>query len=144
MTWTHGLNRWRRTEAWETILCAGLLVVAEIGLRVLTLPRLAGLMRVGLSHAQVPVAAPALMPHWTKRCLSATHRVTRRWPAGPDGKCLRAALVAGNRLRSLDPQLVIGVRRGADRLQAHAWLVVCGGSLDPTADDFVQMTADVT
>ncbi len=134
-----GLGAWRRAPAWETVVCAVLLCLAEVGLRTLPLPRLAALMKVRLSSAAVPVTAPALMPYWTESRLRATHRVTHRWPVGPEGKCLRASLVAGNRLRSLDPELVIGVRRDAAQVRAHAWIVVCGGSLDPTASDFIQM-----
>lgn len=92
-----------------------------------------------LSREAQPVALPALLPRWTRVPLAAADVVTRHWPVGPEGMCLRRCLVAGQRLRGLDPVLVLGVRRGPERIEAHAWLVVLGGSLDPTASDFAQL-----
>lgn len=129
----------RKTEAWETVLCGGLVCFVEVGLRLLHLPTLARLLGLRLSAVELPADPPVLMPRWTQRCLNAAERVTAHWPAGPEGKCLRRALVAGNRLRSLQPEVVIGVRSGHDGLQAHAWLVVCGGALDPSAHAFSQL-----
>jgi hypothetical protein len=44
----------------------------------------------------------------------------------PTGACLRRALVLGRLLREFDPVLRIGVARGADKFEAHAWLEVDG------------------
>ena len=49
------------------------------------------------------------------------------WPRRP-GTCLEQSLVLYRFLsaRSVPPELVIGVRRGDDRLAAHAWITVEG------------------
>lgn len=133
------LLHFRKSESWETVVCGVLVCFVELGLRLLRLPTLTRLLGVRLSAAELPSAPPALMPRWTQRCLNAADRVTARWPAGPEGKCLRRALVAGHRLRSLQPEVVIGIRPGDNGLRAHAWLVVCGGALDPSAGDFSQI-----
>lgn len=129
----------RATAGYETAVCLLVALVVECGLRTMTLPTLARMLGVRLSDRPLPHEPPPLLPRWTQRWLVATERVTSRWPVGPEGTCLRTALVAGNRLRSLHPQLVLGVRRSPDGVAAHAWLVVAGGSLDPSAHQFRQL-----
>jgi hypothetical protein len=60
-----------------------------------------------------------------------------RWPFGDT--CLRHALVTGNRLAALGPELVIGVRPAATPggVDAHAWLRIGGVDLDPLAAGYL-------
>jgi hypothetical protein len=44
-------------------------------------------------------------------------------------------------IRRLDPRLRIGVAKDNGTIRAHAWLVVDGVSLDPTARDFATVQA---
>ena len=62
-------------------------------------------------------------------------RVFRHLPF--NDTCLRRALVLGQRIRRVDPTLVIGVRHDeCGALAAHAWLVVGGVALDPLSTEF--------
>lgn len=128
-----------RTVSHQTAVCLAVSIVAEIGLRTLPLPRLVSLLGLQLSSSELPSHPPIVLPRWTRGWLQAADRVLRFWPAGPPGKCLRRALVTGNRLRALHPQLVIGVKHDGRSVGAHAWLVVAGGALDPTAGDWQQI-----
>lgn len=119
--------------------CAGLTLTVEVGLHTVGLRRTARLLGVGLSRRQAPTDPPPLLPAWTRRRIRTATRVTQRSPYGPEGKCLRTALVQGQRLRTLSPELVLGVRRVDGAVLAHAWLQVAGGSLDPTAAEHSQL-----
>lgn len=116
-------------------------IASELALRVLPLPRVAKLFGVGLSPAvgggPAPEEAAPPIPLWAFRRLQVVSTVMKRWPV--DGTCLRQSLVAGQRLRSLDPQLRVGVARGEAGLEAHAWLEVGGRSLDPTSDRYDEL-----
>lgn len=116
-------------------------VMVETGLRTMTLPRLTTLLRVRLSTDQEPPSNdgpvdPKTFPRVrSSRYGRAIDRVLRRWPFGDT--CLRRALLLGFFLRRHDPSLVIGVRRDdAGRIAAHAWVVVAGVTLDPSAAQY--------
>lgn len=120
---------------WPAVLAAVVVALGvEVGLRTLTLPRLTRLagLKLGAEEgsAAIPMGAapPRLAPRaW--RQLRATQRVMRHWPFGDT--CLRQALVSGQRLRRLQPTLLVGVARVDGTLRAHAWLEIQGVSLDP-------------
>src|SRR4051794_24054353 len=116
----------------------------EVGLRSDNLPSLAERLglRVDVASGTGPDGAAPILPVWSRRRLRAVSLVMGRWPFG--GTCLRRALVAGQRLRALDPVLRIGIRRSVGALDAHAWLEIGGVSLDPMASDFSPLGSERT
>ncbi len=116
-------------------------LVVEAGLRLGTLPRLTRLLGIRLAqdgepeHPHDSALPPGLPITWIRRRSLVVNRVLHRSPFG--NTCLRRTLVLGQRIRRLDPTLVIGVRHDdSGTLAAHAWLVVAGVALDPLADQF--------
>lgn len=130
-------RRWLRLVRELPASLAALTVagIVEIGLRVTTLPRLAQLLGVPLAVSGTKQGAarsgPTVLSPAARRQVRATRRVMRRWPFGDT--CLRQALVSGQRLRRLRPELHIGVARIDGEVRAHAWLTIDGGILDPMA-----------
>jgi hypothetical protein len=125
-------------------LVALVALVVEVGLRLSTLPRLTRLLGIRLaedcdSTQQLDLAFPPCLPMaWIRRRALAVNRVLRHWPFGDT--CLRRALVLGQRIRRLDPTLLIGVRHDdSGALAAHAWLVVAGVTLDPFATQYEEL-----
>jgi len=114
-------------------------LVVEIGLSISTVPRVTRLLGIrNVGDLEVMSAGAAVDVDWIRRRSTQVHRVFRRWPFG--NTCLRRALVLGQRIRRLDPLLVIGVRHDeAGRLLAHAWLVVGGTALDPMAAHYAPL-----
>lgn len=120
-------------------------VVAEVGLRTTTLPRLAKFLGTPLAIDAGPQVAVMDAPAEVeltlrdRRRVSATRRALRHWPFGDT--CLRQALISGQRLRHLDPVLQLGVARIDGEIRAHAWLVVGGAILDPrsAARDYLDL-----
>jgi hypothetical protein len=128
----------------QVVLAALIAIVVEVGLRFGSLPRLTGLLGIGLAHdgesGQEPdsLHPPDLPVAWIRQRALAVNRVFRHWPF--DGTCFRRALVLGHRIRRLGPTLLIGVRKDDSvALAAHAWLVVCGVSLDPLAAQYEEL-----
>ncbi|WP_129668325.1 lasso peptide biosynthesis B2 protein [Phytoactinopolyspora endophytica] len=126
----------RRVPAREipaVLAAATVALVVEVGLRVTTLPRLARLLGAPLrlegEAGTSPGKTPILLAPSSMRRLRAARRVMRHWPFGDT--CLRVALVSGQRLRRLNPELRVGVARVDGNIQAHAWLEIGGTSLDP-------------
>lgn len=126
----------------RVLLVAG---VVEIGLRTMSLPRLARLLGLRMGGDGPTAAEPVAQPdpaavRRIRRSFRATDRVLRRWPFG--NTCLRRALVLGHLISGLEPTLCIGVRRDETRaLVAHAWLTVAGFPLDPTAAHYLSFDA---
>lgn len=125
----------------QILLVALVALVVEAGLRLSTLPRLTQLLGIRLapdceSKQQRGSALPSGLPViWLRRRAVAVERVFRHLPI--NDTCLRRALVLGQRIRRMDPTLVIGVRHDeCGALAAHAWLVVAGVALDPLAAQF--------
>lgn len=129
--------------AYETIACLLICAFVEVAVRTVPLPRVAGCLGVRLLPGSVPNVPPASLPSWTRVRIASAWRITTRWPAGPKGKCLRTSLVTGHRLRRLQPAMVIGVRRADTGIGAHAWIVVAGGALDPSAALYSQLPLSV-
>jgi hypothetical protein len=115
--------------------------VVELGLSMSTLPRLTklfGIRLAGEANDEPTGQAPEVAPEWFRRRSAAVHRVLRHWPFGDT--CLRRSLVLGQRIRRLDPVLVIGVRHDEHgNLAAHAWLAVGGVALDTLAEQYVPL-----
>ncbi len=136
-------RRARRLADPQLIAAACIALAVEIGLRVSTVPRLAEVLGIRLgvySQLDPPrtAAASRLPVAWMAPRSVAVRRLFTRWPFGDT--CLRRALVLGQRLRRLDPVLVIGVRHDdGGRLAAHAWLVVDGVALDPLAAQYLPL-----
>lgn len=139
--WAHNrvvLRRAFRLLDPEAVLTVLVALAVEVGLRFSTLPRLTRLLGVRLAQdcefgpRQDSAFPPELPISWLRRRALVVNRVFRYWPF--DSTCLRRALVLGQRIRRLDPALVIGVRHDdSGALTAHAWLVVAGVALDPLA-----------
>lgn len=122
-------------------LCTAVFV--ELGLRSTTLPRLAGMLGIGLvTSAESSRAGSAwrfLGPD-DRAKYRAARRVLRLWPRQGSESCLRLALVAGFLLRRREPGLRIGTTRLGDRVIAHAWLTVGEHSLDPRSARYEPLT----
>jgi len=105
----------------------------EAGLRALRLPALARMVGTPLAETTddgpAPVLALDALPPYARHRLAVCVRVMKHWPF--DEKCLRRSLVSGWRIRRLNPRLAIGVALVDGQVQAHAWLMVDGASLDP-------------
>ena len=140
-SWANGgtiLRRSCRLLDPQVTLVALVALIVEAGLRVSTLPRLTRLLGIRLAQdgdsaqQENGVLPPGLSVTWIRRRVVAVNRVFQHWPF--DSTCLRRALVLGQRIRKLNPALVIGVRHDdSGALAAHAWLVVAGVALDPLA-----------
>ncbi len=128
-SWTTGL------EYLKVLALAG---ITEVALRRVPLGRLARLH--GVAFAAAPTSGEPLdeLPAWAAHRLRVVGRVMGRWPV--DGTCLRHALVAGHRVRALQPELKLGVAKDdTGKIVAHAWLVIGGKSLDPSSGRFVEL-----
>lgn len=120
----------------ETAVALVVAAVVEVGLKVTTLPKLAGWLGVPLDTRGPGTAAEtmsgprtATLPARAALQVRATRRVLRHWPFGDT--CLRQALISGQRLRRMHPALHVGVAKIDDEIKAHAWLVIHGVVLDP-------------
>ncbi|WP_402467053.1 lasso peptide biosynthesis B2 protein [Isoptericola aurantiacus] len=123
----------------DAVELVALAAVVELGVRHAPLPRLAALLRLDLVAGRPADAANgagraalAFTPRERDRLELAARILRTRYF---DGSCLRAALVGGHVLRAHRPQLAIGVAKRGGAVAAHAWLVVDGTSLDPSADE---------
>ena len=93
-------------------------------------------------ESENPVRAGApleSLPPWAIMRLRMVRRVMRNWPV--EGVCLRHTLVAGHRVRALDPTLHIGVAMSDPGvLQAHAWLEIDERSLDVESRNYERLS----
>ncbi len=108
-----------------TVHAAVVIVLVEVGVRRIPLPRLCRLLGVRLNLAPPPAEAERLrvrdLPAPAARQVRCTRRVADAWPFSR-GPCLRRALVTGNLLRRLDPALRLGLAGSGNEVIAHAWL----------------------
>ena len=125
-----GPRRW-----FGVVQLAGLALLAEAGLRLLSLPRLADLMGVPLtldrSSAPIGELTELSITHAETELLDSAWRILRHRPF--NGTCLRRALIGGHVLRHHNPRLRIGVAKSCGQIGAHAWVEIGGISLDPDA-----------
>lgn len=135
------ITRVRRAFDRQFLTALAVAFVVEVGLSISTLPRLAklfGIRLAGGSDDEPTRQAPDVAPEWFGRRSSEVHRVLRHWPFGDT--CLRRCLILGQRIRRLDPVLVIGVRHDEHgELAAHAWLTVGGVALDTLAEQYAPL-----
>lgn len=121
-------------EIYHTGAALAVTVLVEIGLRTMSLPRLAALVGAPIAwedpHAGTDDAAASrvVLSRDSRLRVRAAQRALRRWPFGDT--CLRRALVIGQRLRRLHPRLHVGVAKLDGEVRAHAWLVIDGSILD--------------
>jgi hypothetical protein len=114
-------------ELLTTLHAAAVIVVVELLVRWVSLPRLCRLLGVRLNLEPPPGTVERLrvkdLPPRAARQVRCTRRVADAWPFSR-GPCLRRSLVAGHLLRRLDPALRLGVAGSGDGLHAHAWLEI--------------------
>jgi hypothetical protein len=123
-----------------TLAVLPLALLAEAGVRALSVRRLGGLLGLRIIEEDdgAPCAAPALAESdW--RLVRATERIFHHWPLG--GTCLREAVVLGFLLRHRRPVLRIGVQRRDGSVHAHAWIEIDGRALPSSreAEGFVPL-----
>lgn len=110
-------------------------MLTEFSVRCLPLPRACRLLGVRSPAEDMPeldwptAQQPQEFPRLIEEHRLAVQRVYRKLPL-PD-TCLRRALTLGHLLRNRKPILKIGVNKGANGLNAHAWLILEEGVLDP-------------
>lgn len=105
-----------------------LFALAELGLRVLPLPRLARLAGAPLAFDDRPSryrheTGTLLFDAREKRLLRAVRRIAPRL-YGTERGCLRRSLVLGRVLRRRRPVLRLGMKQEAGSFAAHAWVEV--------------------
>ena len=105
---------------------AVMLLVVEVGLKVLGFPRLLRFLRLPLrdSRARPPADAQDVLSERERSIVDAVELVVRARPR--EGRCLRRALILGWHLRSRAPLLRIGVERENGAVSAHAWIEIDG------------------
>jgi hypothetical protein len=134
------LRRLPPKEILTTLRVAVVIVIVEVLVRTVRLPRVSRLLgvrvdltpRVG-SADQLPLRE---LPERARRQLRCTRRVADAWPFS-HGPCLRRALVGGHLLRRLHPSVRLGLTGSGDQLLAHAWLEIEGRPLE-SVDRFVR------
>lgn len=123
---------WRDLVA--TFHAGAVLLVVEVLVRWVPLPRLAALLGVRLDlrppdPSAEPVMGAELDPR-VRRRLRAARRVSDGWPLAK-GPCLRRSLVAGHLVRDQRSALRIGFGGLGGDVHAHAWLELDGRPLEP-------------
>jgi hypothetical protein len=104
------------------------MVVTELSVRSVPLPKLSARMGVPLSASATepgPPPQPLDLSRWQRGQLRTLLPLAERWPFA-DGPCLRQSLVAGHILRRHHPILRLGVATEQNSVQAHAWVEVAG------------------
>ena len=123
-------------ELLTTLHAAAVIVVVELLVRWVSLPRLSRLLSVRLNLAPAPPDVDRIrvrdLPARAARQVRCTRRVADAWPFS-QGPCLRRALVAGHLLRDMDPALRLGLTGSGDQLVAHAWLEIHDRPLEDIA-----------
>jgi Transglutaminase-like superfamily len=127
------LRRLPPREILTTLRVAVVIVVVEVLIRWVSLPRLSRLLGVPVDlrprqdqREQLPLGE---LPDRARRQLRCTRRVADAWPFS-HGPCLRRALVGGHLLREFKPSVRLGVAATGDELLAHAWLEIDGRPLE--------------
>lgn len=128
---------------WIALTTLAVGAVVEIGLRFWTVERLARRLGAPLALAAPgpdPVVEGPVLTGRDAQRYRVVRRVMRHWPGGAEGACLRLALTAGFLLRHREPTVRLGVARVRGQVIAHAWLVIDGRALDPSAPCYVGFT----
>ena len=109
----------------------GLATIVEVGLRTIRLPLLARALGVRLDWSKQQAAPPGIptsLGMSDRRKVTNVLRVMRHWPFA-EGTCLRQSLMLGRVLKSLHPELRIGVQDRGRGIVAHAWIELDGVAL---------------
>ena len=126
-----------RRDLLTALHAAAVLVVVELLIRWVPLPRLSRMLgvRVNLEPARADVVQLRVdeLPARARRQLGFTWKVADAWPFSR-GPCLRRALVGGHLIRDLHPAVRLGVAGVGDTLMAHAWLEIDDRPLEPVTD----------
>jgi hypothetical protein len=113
------------------------LLVVELLIRWVPLPRLTRMLgvRLDLSAAPVAQAEPAVfdLPHNAQLRLRNMTRVVDRWPFCK-GPCLRRSLVTAHLLRAYHPAIRLGTAGTGDTLRAHAWVEIDDRPLEDVSE----------
>lgn len=121
------------------------MAAAELGVRLVTLPRLTGWLGIAIGTApEEPTAAPieaTALRYREVLLLRALSTTAPKWPFA-DGPCLRQALVAGWILRRHRPRLRLGVARDDEQVLAHAWIEVDGLGTLGRHQDYLPLLGD--
>ena len=123
-------------ELLATLHALGVLVVVELLIRNVRLPRLARLLGVRLDLTPVHPAPGAVsldLSPTSRRQLRATARVVDVWPFC-HGPCLRQSLVAAHLLATRVRRSASASPAPAIELQAHAWVEVDGHPLEDVGE----------
>lgn len=132
------IRRVRRllAEVAFTLYALEVLIVVELLIRWVRLPRLARLLGVRLDltpeatrREQLGVAD--LTPR-ARRKVRCALRVTNAWPLGR-GPCLRQSLVTAQMLRQQGAAVRLGVAGSGEEILAHAWVEIDGRPLEDIA-----------
>lgn len=132
---------WRlsTSEKRELLWVCALALLAEIAVKVSSLPRLA--RALGIELADRPPRSRRPAPPMDSATLDnkarMVDRVYRHWPRADS--CLRRALVLGFRIRAARPVLRIGVAREQDEIRAHAWIEAGGRVIGSQAGDWAPL-----
>jgi hypothetical protein len=120
-----------------TLHAAAVLVVVELLIRWVPLPRLSRMLgvRVNLQPGRADAERVRVdeLPAHARRQLAYTWKVADAWPFSR-GPCLRRALVGGHLIRDLHPAVRLGVAGVGDTLMAHAWLEINDRPLETVTD----------
>jgi Transglutaminase-like superfamily len=123
-------------ELLTTVHAALVLVLVEVMVRRVALPRLCRLLDVRLNLEPPPPDAERIrvrdLPPRAARQVRCTRRVAGAWPFSR-GPCLRRALVTGHLLRDLSPALRLGLAGSDGEVFAHAWLEIDDRPLEDVA-----------
>lgn len=123
---------------YEYAVVLALACLTEAALRFIPLTAVAPLLGVSVRPEHGRTQTLDALPPWALSRVRVVRVVMARWPV--DGVCLRSSLVTGQRLRSLQPALRVGVARSEAEVRAHAWLEVGGRSLDPMSARFAALS----
>lgn len=112
----------------DLIVLSVLALAADVGVRLLPLPRVCPWFGVRLSGDVSPPGPDMTLRE--RRRQRAVGMITRHWPfVDEEAICLRRALLLGWVFRARDPLLRLGVARIDGQIRAHAWLEFNGGAV---------------
>ncbi len=124
-------------DLFTTLHAVAVLVVVELLIRWVPLPRLSRMLGVGVNLQPGRADAERMrvdeLPARARRQLGYTWKVADAWPFSR-GPCLRRALVGGHLIRDLHPAVRLGVAGVGDTLMAHAWLEIDDRPLETVTD----------
>src|SRR5262245_57439252 len=120
-----------------TLYAAVVLLVVELLIRWIPLPRLSRVLGVRLDLSPAPPTHPRsatlTLPAESQRRVRSANRVVNRWPLCK-GPCLRRSLVTAHLLRAHHPAIRLGTAGAGDTLRAHAWVEIDDRPLEDVSE----------